>query len=159
MNHNVYDREYNYDKLNRLHTWQIIGNPRTIVSADNIRMAMNGVRYEPLAETMVFAIKHIMIRAMLDRNFDVIVDGTNSTKISLQRLLEIDPNLTPIFIDTPVDVCKQRAVDTGRPDLIPVIERISGNINKIKEVGFQAFIAEIITEINQRGNYKAVRTV
>ncbi len=101
---------------------------RVIVSSDDIRMAMHGKRYEPLAETLVFATKHVMIRALLSRGFDVLVDGTHSTKISIQRILEIDNLATAIILDTPKETCVQRAIDTGKPDLVPVIERIYNNL-------------------------------
>lgn len=126
---------------------------RVIVSSDSIRMAMHGQRYEPLAETMVFAVKHIMIRSLLSKGFDVIVDGTHSTKISIQRLLEIDPNATPIFLQTPVEVCKERAIKTNQPDLIPVIDRIADNIDIIKTVGLNTFISVIKKQIAKRGLY------
>ena len=101
---------------------------RAIVNSDSIRLALTGRRYEPLAETQVFATKHIMIRALLERGFDVMVDGTHSTEISIKRILEIDINATavPIFVDCAE--CVKRARDTGQEDLIPSIERINDNL-------------------------------
>ena len=104
---------------------------RVIISSDNIRLALTGKRYEPLAETMVFATKHVMIRAMLDRGFDVLVDGTHSTEISLMRIFEIDINAEPIIFDTRPEVCKSRADITGQSDLYPIIDRISTNLIRL----------------------------
>lgn len=106
---------------------------RAIVCSDNIRLALTGKRYEPLAETMVFATKHIMIRSLLDRGFDVVVDGTHSTEISIQRILEIDINAIHVIVDTPPEVCKQRAIDSGHSDLADgIIDRIYNNLKQIK---------------------------
>lgn len=105
---------------------------RAIVSSDNIRLALTGKRYEPLAETMVFATKHVMIRALLDRGFDVCVDGTHSTEISIQRILEIDHQAQHVIVDTDLETCIQRAVETNQEDLIPTINRIHNNLKKIK---------------------------
>lgn len=101
---------------------------RTIVSSDSIRKSLTGRRYEPLAETMVFATKHIMIRSLLDRGFDVCVDGTHSSEISLTRLFEIDINAQHVIIDTPLSVCIQRANECGQSDLIKSIYRIHRNL-------------------------------
>lgn len=111
--------------------WAENGPKRTIVCSDNIRMALTGKRYEPLAETMVFAIKHVMIRSMLDRGFDVMVDGTHSSDISIQRLFEIDINAIPIPYFTPPSICKERAINTKQLDLIEPIDRITNNLSKM----------------------------
>jgi hypothetical protein len=72
-----------------------------------------------------------MIRALLERGFDVMVDGTHSTEISIKRILEIDINATaiPIFVDC--SECIKRAKDTNQEDLIPVIERIHDNLRML----------------------------
>jgi hypothetical protein len=108
---------------------------RAIVSSDDIRLALTGKRYEPLAETMVFATKHVMIRALLNRGFDVIVDGTHSTEISIQRILEIDINATPLPIKTSRNTCVERAIKTNQHDLIPSIDRVYNNLNKLEFYG------------------------
>lgn len=101
---------------------------RAIVNSDSIRLALTGKRYEPLAETMVFATKHIMIRALLERGFDVIVDGTHSTEISIQRILEIDINAKAIPVCCDVDEAKARAKATNQLDLYDSIVRIHKNM-------------------------------
>lgn len=146
-----YDSDNMSYKINRL-------VKRVVVNVDEIRLSLHGNRYEPLAETMVFAITHVMIRTLLNQGYDVIVDETNTTEISIQRLLEIDPNATPIFIDTPIEECKKRAIETGQPDLLPVIDRIYGNLQRIKEVGIETFIKKIVKKIKERGLYECNRT-
>ena len=101
---------------------------RAIVNSDSIRLALTGKRYEPLAETMVFATKHVMIRALLERGFDVIVDGTHSTEISIKRILEIDINAEAIPVYVDACECVRRAKETGQNDLIPTIDRINDNL-------------------------------
>lgn len=131
-----------------------------IVSSDDIRLAMHGKRYEPLAETMVFAIKHVMIRALLNRGFDVIVDGTHSTEISIQRLLEIDENAMAIIFDTPKEVCIERAIATNQSDLIPAIERIEENLLNLGWVPGEKThptmnenLAKILDKVKERNLY------
>ena len=103
---------------------------RAIVCADDIRMSLTGQRYNYLTETMVFAIKHVMIRSLLRRGMDVIVDGTHTTEISWQRIFEIDINASPVFYPDwdNGELCKKRAVETKQDDLIPVIDRMKNNM-------------------------------
>lgn len=111
--------------------WAKASPMRAIVNSDSIRLALTGKRYEPLAETMVFATKHVMIRALLNRGFDVIVDGTHSTEISIQRILEIDINAKAIPIQTEYTTCIQRAIDTNQSDLLPSINRVYNNLVRL----------------------------
>jgi len=127
---------------------------RVIVCSDDIRLALHGQRYEALAETMVFAIKHVMIRAHLARGFDVMVDGTHSTSISIKRLLEIDKNATAIMFDTTMEECIRRATATGHLDLTTgPIQRIANNIAEINRVGLNLYMVQILKEINGRDLY------
>ena len=132
-------------------SWVDNGSLRVIVSSDDIRKSLHGQRYEPLAETMVFAIKHVMIRSLLSRGFDVIVDGTHSTKVSIQRLLEIDINAIYIWMGTSPEECWRRAIKSNQFDLFNTIERIHNNILKFQEIGLDTFIEGIKKEIAGRG--------
>lgn len=132
---------------------------RAIVCSDSIRKCITGQRYQPLAETLVFATKHVMIRSLLDRGFDVCVDGTHSTEISVMRILEIDINAEPVLIQTPMSTCIQRAVDTNQRDLIPVIGRIASNLGSIgfynsSNEKFLGYLDDIKNKIIDRGLYK-----
>lgn len=133
---------------------------RVIVCSDDIRKALHGQRYEPLAETMVFAIKHVMIRAHLSRGATVIVDGTHSTDISIQRLLEIDECAVGIVFDTPKEVCIQRAIESKQMDLIPAINRIESNLLKLGWVSgnhdqstVHKSLANILDKVKERNLY------
>lgn len=118
-------------KSTRVTKWAKESPMRAIVSSDNIRLALTGQRYQPLAETMVFATKHVMIRALLDRGFDVAVDGTHSTEISITRLYEIDINAEHWIVPTGKNECIERATLTGHTDLYSTIERISNNLDNL----------------------------
>lgn len=120
---------------------------RVVVNSDSIRLALHGNRYCPLAETMVFAIKHVIIRAHLHNGYEVLVDGTHTTDISMKRLLEIDTNAKPILIQTPKELCIERALATNQPDLVPVINKINGNLNMLLAEGVHNRIARLKLEI------------
>lgn len=130
--------------------WVNEGEKRVIVCSDDIRKALHGNRYSAYAETMVFAIKHIMIRSLLSRGFTVLVDGTHTSEISITRLLEIDPNAEAILIKTPKEECIKRAKDLGQDYLIPVIERQFKNIDDILSIGLNEYLDGIRFKIKQR---------
>ena len=128
-------------------------SPNTaVVSGDDIRASLHGLRYSSFAEGMCYAIKSIMIRSLLRRGMDVIVDGTHTTRESVLRILEIDPKAFAVMFDTPVEVCKQRAIDTNQPDLVGVIERHARNLREINEKygGYSEFMASILAELKVR---------
>lgn len=118
---------------------------RVVVASDDIRLALTGQRYEPLAETIVFGMKHVMIRSLLSRGYDVMVDGTHSSKISLERLFEIDINAIPLYVDTDSLTCCDRALDCGHLDLPDSINRIEGNLIKL---GFRDIYTVDVNNIN-----------
>lgn len=99
---------------------------RVIVCAARIRRAL-GHRWNSYAEGYVDATKHTMIRALL-YDYDVLVDGTHTTRPSIQRMFEIDPEAEFVFVDTPPTMCKQNALQAGREDLVPVIDRMAAQM-------------------------------
>lgn len=113
-----------------------IGNQFTVlVNGDTIRLAITGQRYNPLVEDYVSSIKHTMIKSHALSGMDVIVDGTHTTVssvrklenaiIDVQNLLDEEVPIGFVFIDTPPEVCIERAVKSNQSDLIPVIENMS----------------------------------
>ncbi len=101
-------------------------NPRVIVCSDNIRIALHGCRWSSVAEESVHSIQGVMIRSLLERGFDVIVDGTHTTKSSIARMLRFDENAHYIYVNTNADTCKLRAHD--QQDLHSVIDRMEANL-------------------------------
>lgn len=127
--------------------------PRVVVCGDHIRLATHGERYNKLGEDSVFSTLHIMIRTLLIGGYDVLVDETNTSKISIQRLLEIDPLAKAIQIDATLDDCIRRAAKTGQQDLIPAIKRTYRNLQSIERSGgLQVFMNTILDEIKERNN-------
>lgn len=111
---------------------------RVVVNADSIRLALSGDRYNSLCEPQVHATKLVMIRSLLLYGYDVMVDGTHTTKRSIIELLNIDPmehfgideNVYPHVVETHPDVCILRAKETGQDDLIPVIYKMVDNLHE-----------------------------
>lgn len=132
------------------HLWEREAPMRVVVNADSIRLALTGERYNYLAESVVFSMKYVFIRALLKQGYEVLCDGTNSSDISLQRILEIDPKTEFVIIDTPEEVCIERAIATNQLDLIPAIKSIGKNIDRIQSVGIENVRKEILERIKNR---------
>lgn len=129
--------------------------PRVVVCADNIRLAVHGQRFNSRAEPTVHMIKDYMTVSLLDRGHDVLVDGTHTTKASLRRLMQIDPNATWTHIATPKDVCQERAVACGQADLVPIIERMGRQLQTLLDSGISSVLQEIKEELKKL-NHRAI---
>jgi predicted kinase len=123
--------------------WVKAAPNRAIVCADNIRLALHGQRFQSLAEGMVHAIKDIMIRSLLARGIDVIVDGTHTTESSIRSILQIDVNAVAVIFDTSVEECKRRADATNQSDMHDVIDRMGKQLKKLEDEGIQNIMVRI----------------
>lgn len=122
VNHNI---EYNNVSCNY--------NPRIIVNADSIRLALHGQAYIQEAEEMIHTVKNLIIKTYLLMNYDILVDGTHTSQWSIEQLLKIRSDAEYLLIDTPVEVCKQRAIDTNKEYLLIPIERMAAQLSLLKD--------------------------
>jgi predicted kinase len=100
------------------------GHP--IVSRDAIRIALYGKIYFQAAEEMVTAIESYMVKALFLAGHDtVIVDATHLKKRYIDRWENIMWDLQVHKIDTPADVCIERAKKDGKEELIPIIKAMA----------------------------------
>lgn len=118
---------------NRIIKVSHIMTPRVVVSADRVRLAM-GHRWNGVVEPHVGAVCDTMIRALL-YDHDVLVDETHTSARSISRTLQISSVANWYFVDTVPAVCKQRAIDTGQPDLVSVIDRMHQNLGRLCNAG------------------------
>lgn len=99
----------------------ILGCP--VVNADSIRLALHGQRYQSLAESFVFAIREVMVRALFNAGHDTILyDETNYSRATRDRMKSTAWTSLYLEVPTSPEDCKARAIATGQPDLIPVID-------------------------------------
>lgn len=133
-------------------------NRNVVISGDSIRLATHGHRFIIEAEPTVHLHKTIALKALLLEGFNVLYDGTNSTKESQFEVWKIDEFAIPIWVPERsfigsklwiqhIDDCKQRAIESGHDDLFPAIDRIAIqlaelnlNFNKYREE-FEAYLA------------------
>ncbi len=97
-----------------------------IVNPDAIRLALHGKAYIGLAEPFVWAIAKAMTRSLFLAGHDkVILDATNTTQ--KRRDFWKDDSWARSFeqFNVAPGVCRRRALEDGREDLIPVIDRMA----------------------------------
>lgn len=129
------------------------GFPRYLWDSDFLRLELHGQRWAKPAEPMVWAIKNYAIRAALAAGHDTLACGTHTTKASVRRLLEIDADCGFVIIDTPLEVCIERAYKTGQDDLVAVIPRLYQRVQEIKAMGLDSFIESVREDIRNDKKY------
>lgn len=94
----------------------------TIVNPDAIQLELYGQRYWAPGEKLVWASADLIVRTLFTSGVETIVmDATNITRG--QRDQWQSDNWTTLFyhVDTSIDVCQSRAIETNQEDLVEVI--------------------------------------
>jgi predicted kinase len=126
-----------------------VSRPRVVIAGDDFRVATLGREYVPSSEHLIFSLMDTAVAALLHRGFDVLIDETSTSRPTLMRYLRLDPNASPIFLDTPREECERRAVEAGRPYLLPVIERLWPRFEKLR-ANWPAIRQELLEQVEHR---------
>ncbi len=111
-----------------------------IVNPDAVRLAITGQRFVKSAEPIVWTTVQYMVRALFEAGHNtVILDATNTTKVRRKFWLDEcrngfygdDTKVSFVVFETPVDVCKQRAIHGGQEDLVPIIDSMNENFEPL----------------------------
>lgn len=100
-----------------------------IVEPDAIRQAVHGSMWRAESEPLIWGLASTMVQSLFLTGYDnVILDATNHTK--RRRQIWESPHwlLRYHVVDTPKNICIQRAKDTDQEYLIPIIERMSNQL-------------------------------
>lgn len=108
---------------------------RVVVNSDQIRLALHGKRYSSEHEPEVHKITRVMVKALFNQGYHILIDETNCSQGSIRQWLEIDPAAEFIVLNTKKSICIQRAHDTGQSDLVPVIAKAFENMRLLCELG------------------------
>jgi predicted kinase len=96
-----------------------------VVNPDSIRLAMHGQAFLASMEPYVWAIARTMVRSLfLAGHKRVILDATNVTKKRRQEWRSTEWATFYKEFHTPIETCKKRAAESGREDLVSVIDRM-----------------------------------
>jgi predicted kinase len=113
-------------------TWAI-GNEDPIVNRDSIRLALHGEAYLQPAENMITVLEDNMVKSLFLAGHDrVVVDATHTHDKARSRWEKMAKKegwtIQYVAFTTSKDECLNRAIDGGRTDLVPVIERMAEQI-------------------------------
>lgn len=125
--------------MNTLH--MMVGLPRSgkstlarsmgfpIVETDAIRTVLHATPFKPNVECLVFAHAHMMVEALFEAGHtDVVLDATAHTTDTRDDWISGQYVRKFYCVDTPLEVCLQRAKETNQEYLLPVIERMSKSL-------------------------------
>ena len=94
-----------------------------IVNPDSIRLAIHGQRFVQSAESFVWATAKAMVPALfLAGHTTVILDATNTTRKRRGEWLSPQWECCFKHIETPLEVCLERAEAANDQEIIPIIK-------------------------------------
>ena len=101
-----------------------------VVNPDSIRLALHGARFIGLAEAFVWAIAHVMVRALfLAGHSTVVVDATNVTQKRRDEWAKVADDAGAVLrfhvVSTSREVCRARAEALNDVEILPVIDRMA----------------------------------
>jgi predicted kinase len=99
-----------------------------IVSPDAIRLAIHGQSFISQAEYLVWPLAKLMAKALFKAGHDVVIlDACNITEKRRAEWLSDEWECNYWIIDSSKEECIKRAIEDGKPELVPVIERMAEN--------------------------------
>lgn len=133
--------DYQNNNYNDCTLWAMCGLPRSgkstkarqlaqengwmLIESDAARLALHGQPFIQQSEDLIWAsIKWMVRTGFLSGNKNIIIDCVNHTKYRRQAWISKNWKTEWIFVDTPVEVCIERAKATNQEYLISVIERM-----------------------------------
>lgn len=96
------------------------------VCPDELRMMIHGTPFMPGWEQVVWGIAHRSIDLLLHQKGMAILDATNLTRDTRSVWYQVDRAIEFIHVDTPVQICLDRALAENNNGLADVIRRMSG---------------------------------
>lgn len=111
-----------------------------IVNRDSIRLALHGKAFISETEDLVRVIAQYMVKSLFLAGHDtVIVDETSITHSIRKRYLSPNWDTTYVLFPAEPETCIERAIESGREDLIPIIESMAKKIES-QVIGEEEFI-------------------
>ncbi|MDY6893797.1 MAG: AAA family ATPase [Thermotogota bacterium] len=87
-----------------------------IICTDDIRLAL-GTQFESKIEPFVWAIHDTMIRALMIREKDIVLDETNTTLTRIEKYYsfckQYNYSFRLLYIKTPIEECLKRNIGLG----------------------------------------------
>jgi predicted kinase len=103
-----------------------------IVSADELRLLVYGQKFWLEGESLVWSIRNIILKMLLEQGVDIIIDETNTSKERRKVIIDLakkyDYDVIGIFINTDLSTCIKHAINENNESIIPTIERMNNQL-------------------------------
>jgi predicted kinase len=101
-----------------------------IISADDLRYIVYNQRFWNDGEPLMWSIRTMMLKYLMQQGMDIIIDETNTTKMRRKPIITLAKQYGYKIIGNTVEGyapndCCDRARAEGREDLIPIIIRMA----------------------------------
>lgn len=105
-----------------------------IVSRDAIRLALHGQRYAMEAEDFTRAFYKLMVRALFEAGSEIVLaDETHYSRAARMFISDGPWETRWLEVQTPPEICKERAIATNQHDLLPVIDSMVARYESLEE--------------------------
>jgi len=106
-----------------------------IISADQLRYLVYGQRFCAAGEDLMWAIRKVALKMLLEQGLDIIIDETNTTAARRKAIIDVvrehDYIVEAVYVDTSAEECIRRAESEGDSQIIPVIKRMAGQFESV----------------------------
>jgi predicted kinase len=101
-----------------------------VISADDIRYLVYNQRFWTDGEPLMWSVRGMMLKYLMQQGIDIIIDETNTTKERRKPILKLAKQFGYYVIGNMVegawvDKCIERAEKSGQLDLIPIIKAMA----------------------------------
>jgi len=101
----------------------------TAISADDFRYLVYGKRFDSKCEPLMWSIREIALRNLMQQDKDIIIDECNNSvkrrKPLLRLAKEYNYETHILYVNTPLDICVERAIKIDDEEIIPTIESMN----------------------------------
>jgi predicted kinase len=104
------------------------GHP--VVSPDALRTVIHGTNFRKTMEPFIWATAKIMVATLFEAGHEVVVlDAPIFSERNRKQWFDTRWDRRCFWFDVPVEVCKERAIDRGREDLLQVLDRMADHFD------------------------------
>jgi predicted kinase len=113
-----------------------------VISADDLRYLVYNQRFWADGEALMWSIRSMMLKYLMQQGVDIIIDETNTTKDRRKPIIKLAKQYGYSIIGNIIEgytpnMCTERARATGQEDLIPIIAKMAEQFEiPEKEEGF-----------------------
>jgi predicted kinase len=105
-----------------------------VVCLDEVRKMVYNQEYNQAIDYVAIKTHHHIIEFLLKAGANIIIDGTNTRQYVRKEMISLARKygykVYAHWVPTPVEICKERAIQTGKPELVDVIDRQLTYFNK-----------------------------